>query len=819
MACNVLEAFTERGFVEKYVNFIQGSIVSHQKKFPGHFVLGLSGGDGRTQRERIGEVFKTLAESDAIDWGRVAIFLLEERFGVPECDTNAHLVRSALLGTLGRRSIDFSEEQLLLPNVKLDSEQRCATDYQTRLLTFFTAHGVEGPHLVALELGADMSISGVFPDWYKEDSGNWADAISKSCKVLCTTRGAHGIVQRHVCVNLGLIRRARQIVVNTNEISDEAWRSVREDAGADAETPTWHRVQSVGAETRRRSTGGSVPPSKAAASHSPKPMPSTPDPYRLPRFLSPPGSPRRHFAPPPSPLSYVMKYKHITVVQLKVDEENHYSFVIIGALGDLARKKTFPALFQLHLSGHMPASARIIGCDDPQFHSDVRSTEDMWEKRLLPYLEKETGWRQSDLIYFYSRIDFMPVCISETGSFGPLHAHIQALAKGRKQDNRICYLALPSKVFLPAIQRLREECWPTTGFGRVIVEKPFGRNRDEACELSRKIARHLEEPQIYRIDHYLAKTLVLNILTLRFANREFGTLFHTYHVANVRITFQEDFGVEGRAGYFNDYGIIRDIMQNHLMQVLTLIAMEAPASLEAEDVRDEKVKVLKQIRPIRSEDCVIGQYEGYQDDPQIQAINKERGYPSRCPTFAVVVLYLDNDRWSGVPFIMKAGKGLKTTQTTVRVQFKKAPSHSLFGEQPQNEMVIRIQPNEAIYYKMLAKMPGISQKAKDVRRTKLDLDLNKGGGGRSPEAYEKLIYDVLQGQSHNFVRRDELEQAWRIFDPLLHELEGEEPWTPLRYPLSSGGPRAADDLIRSMGFQKYTPTGVAVSGFSDDEVA
>ncbi|CAJ1413285.1 unnamed protein product [Effrenium voratum] len=238
---------------------------------------------------------------------------------------------------------------------------------------------------------------------------------------------------------------------------------------------------------------------------------------------------------------------------------------------------------------------------------------------------------------------------------------------------------------------------------------------------------YLEEKEIFRMDHYLAKTLVLNLLTLRFANRELGHLFHCHHVANVRITFKEAIGVQGRAGYFDGYGIIRDIMQNHLMQVLTLVAMEAPATLAAEDVRDEKVKVLKQIRPIAPRDCVIGQYEGYQNDPDIQAINHKKGFASRCPTFAVTVLFLDNERWSGVPFIMKAGKGLEVHQTIVRIQFKKAPPNSLFGEQPQNELVIRIQPNEAIYYKacaarfnrlaartcqMLAKMPGLTQQAK-----------------------------------------------------------------------------------------------------------
>merc|ERR1719188_2261655 len=201
--------------------------------------------------------------------------------------------------------------------------------------------------------------------------------------------------------------------------------------------------------------------------------------------------------------------------------------------------------------------------------------------------------------------------------------------------------------------------------------------------------------------------------------------------------------------------------------------MEAPASLAAEDVRDEKVKVLKQIRPIDLEDCVVGQYEGYQDDPAIQQINEAKGYPSKCATFAAVVIYLDNERWSGVPFILKAGKALETQHSIVRLQFKKAPPHSLFGDQPQNELVIRIQPHEAIYYKMLAKLPGLSQGARDVQQTVLDLDLKKRFElRRTPEAYEKLIHDVTQGESHNFVRRDELEEAWRIFDPLLDHLEG-----------------------------------------------
>jgi len=247
------------------------------------------------------------------------------------------------------------------------------------------------------------------------------------------------------------------------------------------------------------------------------------------------------------------------------------------------------------------------------------------------------------------------------------------------------------------------------------------------------------------------------------------------------------------------------------------VAMEAPASLDTEDVRDEKVKVLKQIRPIAPEACEIGQYEGYQDDPDIVQLSGRQGHASRCPTFAVAVMYLDNERWSGVPFILKAGKALETTQTLIRLQFKKAPPQSLFGEQPQNELVIRIQPNEAIYYKILSKMTGLDQRAQDVQQTVLDLDLKKRFAvHRLPEAYEKLIYDVLMGESHNFVRRDELEQAWRIFDPLLHSLENVEQRVPERYAFGSRGPRGVDSLINRMGFTRYTVTGVP--GFAEDDV-
>lgn len=369
------------------------------------------------------------------------------------------------------------------------------------------------------------------------------------------------------------------------------------------------------------------------------------------------------------------------------------------------------------------------------------------------------------------------------------------------QDHRIFYLALPPNLFKYAVEVLKKHCTSDTGYTRYIVEKPFGKDLASARMLSQQL-RILEEEQIYRIDHYLAKTMATNIITMRFANRELGRLFHADNVASVRITFKEDFDCQGRAGYFNNYGIIRDIMQNHLLHLLTLVTMEAPASLDAEDIRDEKVKVLKQILPVVIDDCVVGQYAGYQEEaPNLK--------DSKCPTFAVCCLYLDNERWSGVPFILKAGKCMDQRSTLIRLQFKNAPPGSLFGEQAQNEMIFRVQPEESIYYKILAKPPGLRSKASEVWRTSIDLDLKKNlHGEHVPEAYEKLIHDVILGERANFVRRDEVEESWKIFDPLLKHLEGEDGPEPIIYPRRSRGPLEADQLIEDRGFVRYSTTGV-----------
>jgi len=800
MGIERLESSSERDFTEKSVDYIEDCIVRFQESRPGNFVLGITGTNGRLRRARVADMLSLLANRLGVDWGRVYIFLTEERYGYArEEDGNRWLITEHLVKALKRRQAKIPEDHLVLPDTSKATIEDCAKDYEERLRVLLEREGHGGPHLVLLGLGRDQSIAGIFPEWYQKDPDRWTQATQRTFNVLCTETSVYEVPSR-ISINLRVIRKAERVMLFLGDGSDQAWNEMKAEFD--------RSLSSHAAKTSERKAKRARVVTAASLQYSME------GGMLLVGGKNTPKAPTASQPVPASPLGYVLTHGRVTVVQLKVDQVNQYAVVVLGAAGDLAGKKTFVSLFHLHMSRCLPTHLSVIGCDDPAFHADVKDTDSLWDNRLKKHLETEGG--ADDLREFRSRLSFAPLNIKSSDDWRALDMHIKELAKGWTKDNRMFYLALPSFLFGTAVQHIRQECWSETGFDRVIVEKPFGRNLEEAKALSGELSKHLSESHIYRIDHYLAKTLVLNLLTLRFANREFGSLFHTHHIANVRITFKEDIGVAGRAGYFDSYGIIRDIMQNHLMQVLTLLAMEAPASLAAEDVRDEKVKVLKQIRPIDPQDCVVGQYIGYQDDEGIKKINKQKGHASRTPTFAVCCLYLDNERWSGVPFIMKAGKLLENRHTIVRVQFRKAPPNSLFGDQPQNELVIRIQPNEAIYYKMLAKMPGLSQSARDVQQTVLDLDLKKRFDMRRlPEAYEKLLHDVLQGESHNFVRSDELEQAWRIFDPLLHALEVEEKRVPEPYTCGSRGPALADALIDRMGFRRYTVSGVP--GFAEDD--
>jgi len=289
--------------------------------------------------------------------------------------------------------------------------------------------------------------------------------------------------------------------------------------------------------------------------------------------------------------------------------------------------------------------------------------------------------------------------------------------------NRIFYLAIPPTIFVDVGKGIQPAAMSKTGWNRVIVEKPFGRDLESSRHLGKQLAALFEETQIYRIDHYLGKEMVQNLMSTRFANAVFEPLWNRQHIQCVVITFKENFGTKGRGGYFDKFGIIRDVMQNHLLQVLSLVAMEPPSSLKAEDVRDEKVKVLRSITPIVRDDLVIGQYKAasdgsevsYTEDPTVPA-------DSRTPTFAAACLHINNARWNGVPFILKCGKALNERKAEVRIQFK-MPVNGLYqNKMSPNELVLRLQPHEAMYMKLSTKKPGLSS---ELIHSELDLTYNE----------------------------------------------------------------------------------------------
>lgn len=372
----------------------------------------------------------------------------------------------------------------------------------------------------------------------------------------------------------------------------------------------------------------------------------------------------------------------------------------------------------------------------------------------------------------------------------------------RRSHNRIFYMALPPSVFIETSKAMKSTLMSESGWNRIIIEKPFGRDLQTSNELNKSLSSMYRENQLFRIDHYLGKEMVQNLMVLRFANAMFEPIWNAHYISNVKITFKEDFGTDGRAGYFDRYGIIRDVMQNHLLQILSLIAMEPPVSLKEEDVRDEKVKVLRAVLPLKIEDLVVGQYgESYVDGKKYVSYLDEKDVPkdSTTPTFSTAVLHINNQRWNGVPFILKCGKNLEEKKAEIRIQFK-TPSDHLFSGVPPNELVFRIQPNEAIYFKTMTKIPGLTN---ELIQSELDMSYKKRfAPGHNPDAYERLLLDVYRGDRNLFVRADELSAAWKVFTPVLHQLENEK-IKPIIYPSISRGPKESDQLAEKYGWKWY----------------
>ncbi|KAK4594308.1 hypothetical protein RGQ29_018116 [Quercus rubra] len=472
-----------------------------------------------------------------------------------------------------------------------------------------------------------------------------------------------------------------------------------------------------------------------------------------------------------------------------VKEESTLSIVVVGASGDLARRKIFPALFALFNEDRLPENFTIFG-----YARSIMTDEElrnMISKTLTCRVDKRENCNEK-MDAFLKRCFYQSGQYSSEEHFLELDNKLKGKETGRL-SNRLFYLAIPPNMFVDVARCAKHRASSENGWTRVIVEKPFGRDTESSRELTRGLKQYLSEDQIFRIDHHLGEELVENLLVLRFSNLVFQPLWSRNYIRNVQLIFSEDFGAEGRGRYFDNYGIIRDIMQNHLLQILALFAMDTPVSLDAEDIRNEKVKVLRSVKPVQLEDVVIGQYKGdcdgntsypsYTDDMTVSN-------NSLTPTFAAATLFINNAQWDGVPFLMIAGKALHSKRTEIRVQFRHVPGN-LYNhksgtdlDNATNELVIRIQPDEAIYLKINNKVPGLGMR---LDRSELNLLYKARYPREISDAYERLLIDAIEGERRLFIRSDELDAAWQVLTPLLKELE-EKKVAPELYTYGSGGP-------------------------------
>lgn len=476
------------------------------------------------------------------------------------------------------------------------------------------------------------------------------------------------------------------------------------------------------------------------------------------------------------------------------------TIIIFGASGDLTHRKLIPALHSLACAELLPAKYKILGvARTPMSDEAFRDTvyQGVQEFGRL-HAETRDNWDE-----FSARLHYFPLQYDNPDDYKTLAANLTRIEQENGiPPNRLFYLATPPELYVPIIDHLgaADLCRAAGGYSRIIVEKPFGRDLESARELNRKVHRVFDEEQVYRIDHYLGKETVQNIMVFRFANAIFEPLWNRYYIDHVQISVLEEVGVGRRGGYYDQAGVMRDMFQNHLMQLLSLTAMEPPTTWDATLLRDEKVKVLRAVRiPNRQtlqSHSVRGQYRS--SDDTVLSYREEPGVKpdSTTPTFAALELYIDNWRWQGVPFYLRSGKTLKKKVTELVVVFKEVP-HMLFrpdrSEKMTNVLSFCFQPDEGFHLGFQTKVPGAGMHSRPVD---MSFDFAGAFGAKAlPEAYERLLLDALLGDASLFARADEIEHSWRIIDSILRGWErGDGPQLSFYEP-GSWGPREADAML------------------------
>jgi glucose-6-phosphate 1-dehydrogenase len=492
------------------------------------------------------------------------------------------------------------------------------------------------------------------------------------------------------------------------------------------------------------------------------------------------------------------------------------TLVIFGASGDLTHRKLLPTLAHLDHEHPLPPATAIVGLarrpmDDESFRKDALAALDTFvEEGPLDDQAKQSFAQR----LYYHRADF-----TDPAGYKSLAERLEQIDHERGgKGNRVFYLATPPSDYTQIITQLgaaglnREQRDGARGWSRVIIEKPFGRDLASAQALNAEIGEIFRENQIYRIDHYLGKETVQNLLAFRFGNGIFEPLWNQKYIDHVQILVAESLGVGTRGGYYEEAGAIRDMVQNHMMQLLCLTGMEPPATFDAESVRDEKVKLLHAVRPLSAKEVgsrtVRGQYDAGQVDGQ--AIPAYRQEPRVAPdstteTYVALKLFIENWRWAGVPFYLRTGKALPKRSTEITIHFKQAPYLLFAGEGEErcaNVLTVRVQPDEGIALQIGAKEPGPRMMLAPVN---MDFSYKTSFGAETPDAYERLIVDCMLGDSTLFIRRDEVEGAWKLIDSIVAGWQGADRHSLPTYAAGTWGPHEADELIRRDGRQWWNP--------------